>query len=82
MRAAPKRNHSPRIEYWSMATTTMASKIYKLNKATVKQRIHRLRHMYDKGWHGGSIYKTVQYPALQIECPICGNFETSQDHFK
>ena len=80
MRAAPQRGHPPREQYWSTATTTFAAKSYKLDKATVKQRIFRLRQMYDKGWHGGNILKTLPYPTPPVECILCGNFETSQDH--
>ena len=36
--------------------------------------------MYDKGWHGGNIFKTLQYPATPIECSLCGNFEINQNH--
>ena len=36
--------------------------------------------MYNKGWHGGNIFKTLQFPTTPLECPLCGNFETNQDH--
>ena len=26
-------------------------------------------------------HKTLQYPSIPQECPLCGNFETSQDHY-